>query len=86
MGGEEAGVELIGEGFEKETAEGLLDPGVDDEEAGVRLIGEELEKEIGGLLDSVVLNVEGTGCGVELFVNPCLISRLRYPYPCCAWA
>jgi hypothetical protein len=76
-------VESIGEGFEKETAEGLLDPavldpfGMDGEEAG------EVKKKTGGLLDSAVLDpfrmkldVEGTGCGVELFVNPCFISRL----------
>jgi hypothetical protein len=65
----------------------------DGEESGIQLIGEGFGESTGRLLDSVVLDfsghgvgldVEGTVCGVELFVNPYLISRLRYPYPCCA--
>jgi hypothetical protein len=56
----------------------------DDEEVGVRLVEEELLDS--AVLDSfrVVLDVKGTVCGVELFVYPYPISRLRCP--CCAWA
>jgi hypothetical protein len=57
----------------------------DSEESGIQLIGEGFGESTGRLLDSVVLDfsghgvgldVEGTVCGVELFVNPYLISRL----------